>query len=140
MSGRKKLKVLLDTNIWISGILFSGNEEKIVDYAFDGKFQSIIPFQLIEEFKRVMIDKFKLSHDDVLDSINEIIQVSEIVDFEDSDDIEVRDLDDKPILKAAKISQCDYLVTGDKDIKVLDSIEKTKIISSKEFLRILEKE
>ena len=73
MSGRKKLKVLLDTNIWISGIIFSGNEEKIVDYAFDGKFKSIIPFQLIDEFKRVMIEKFRLSHDDVLDSINEII-------------------------------------------------------------------
>ena len=140
MSGRKKLKVLLDTNIWISGILFSGNEEKIVDYAFDGKFHSIIPFQLINELKRVMIDKFQLSHDEVLDSINEIIQVSEIVDFEDFDDIEVRDIDDKPILKAAKISQCDFLVTGDKDIKVLGSIENTKIISSKEFLEILEKE
>ena len=87
-----------------------------------------------------MIDKFKLSHNDVLDSINEIIQVSEIVDFEDFDDIEVRDLDDKPIVKAAKISQCDFLVTGDKDIKVLGSIEKTKITSSKEFLNILEKE
>jgi putative PIN family toxin of toxin-antitoxin system len=140
MSGRKKLKVLLDTNIWISGILFSGNEEKIVDYTFDGKFQSIIPFQLIDEFKRVMIDKFKLSHDDVLDSINENIQVSEILDVEDFDDIEVRDLDDKHIVKAAKVSQCDFLVTGDKDIKVLGSIEKTKIISSKEFLKILEKE
>ena len=39
MSGRKKLKVLLDTNIRISGILFSGNEEKIVDYAFDGNLE-----------------------------------------------------------------------------------------------------
>jgi putative PIN family toxin of toxin-antitoxin system len=140
MSGRKKLKVLLDTNIWISGILFSGNEEKIVDYAFDGKFQSIIPFQLINEFKRIMIDKFKLSHDDVLDSINEIIQVSELVDLEDFDEIDVRDIDDKAIVKAAKISHCDFLITGDNDIKVLKSINNTKIISSREFLKILENE
>ena len=87
-----------------------------------------------------MIDKFKLSHDDVLDSINEIIQVSELVDLEDFDEVEVRDIDDKPIVKAAKISHCDFLVTGDKDIKVLKSINNTKIISSREFLEILENE
>ena len=87
-----------------------------------------------------MIDKFKLSHDDVLDSINEIIQVSELVDLEDFDEVEVRDINDKPIVKAAEISHCDFLVTGDKDIKVLKSINNTKIISSREFLEILENE
>ena len=139
MPGRRKLRVLLDTNIWISGILFRGNEEKIVEHAFDGIFLSIVPLQLIDEFKRVMLDKFHLSHEDVMDSINEIIQVSDLVDLESYDDVDVRDAEDKPIVKAAQIAQCDYLITGDKDIKVLKAINGTKIISSKEFLKILEK-
>lgn len=72
------------------------------------------------------LDSFLL----VLSLSIEIVKVSYDID---DDTIEIRDSYDKPVLKAARDSKCDVLITGDKDF--LDStIKNPKCITAKNFL------
>ena len=50
-------------------------------------------------------------------------------------DIEIcRDKKDNFLLNLAKDSEADYLITGDKDLLILEKFENTKILTFSEFI------
>ena len=49
------------------------------------------------------------------------------------------DPEDDYVLATVRLSQADYLVTGDKGLLALDSHEGTQIVSPRDFLNILER-
>lgn len=54
-------------------------------------------------------------------------------EVEDGDEKKIRDLNDRPIYRAAIFAEVDYILTGDKDF--LDSgITKPKMITAAEFI------
>ena len=54
------LKVCIDTNVWISGILFSGPSSKIVDSALEVDFELICSTFILDELKRNLTIKFNI--------------------------------------------------------------------------------
>jgi len=136
MKGRKP-KAFLDTNVWISAYVFTGNEKKIVEKAINGEFQAVVSDQVIDEFNRIMYKKFDYSKKLVLEAISEIIQISEMANFDVALNLKLKDKDDIAIVNAAMIHDCDYLITGDKGILNLKQVKRTKIVRPREFLEIL---
>jgi putative PIN family toxin of toxin-antitoxin system len=55
------LRVCIDTNIWLSGLIFSGVPKKIIDLAFDTKFELISSGIILDELEKNLIKKFKIS-------------------------------------------------------------------------------
>jgi putative toxin-antitoxin system toxin component, PIN family len=56
------IKVVLDTNIFISGIMFGGNPRKIIELIIEGKIQLCISSEILLEIKEVLErDKFSFS-------------------------------------------------------------------------------
>ena len=49
-----------------------------------------------------------------------------------------RDEKDNFLLNLALDSKADYLLTGDKDLLILESIENTEIITFSEFIELME--
>jgi predicted nucleic acid-binding protein len=49
-----------------------------------------------------------------------------------------RDPDDDHVLAAAVVGEADCIVTGDKDLLVLDPYEGIRIVTPREFLDVLE--
>lgn len=47
------MKVILDTNVLISGIFFSGPPYDILKLWADGKFQLILSTEILQEYQRV---------------------------------------------------------------------------------------
>jgi putative PIN family toxin of toxin-antitoxin system len=64
---------------------------------------------------------------DLIEEYGEIIKVNSKVDA-------CRDKEDNFLLSLAKDGKSDYLITGDKDLLVIESFGKTKIISLTDFL------
>jgi hypothetical protein len=64
---------------------------------------------------------------DLIEEYGEIIKVKSKVDV-------CRDKEDNFLLSLAKDGKSDYLITGDKDLLVIESFGKTKIISMTDFL------
>lgn len=129
-----KIRVILDTNLWIS-YLISKRLKKIDELFEKESIVLIFSQELLEEFIEVVSrPKFtryfsKQDVEDLLeqfDYFGELIEVVSIVSV-------CRDEKDNFLLSLAKDGKADYLVTGDKDLLVLESFEGTKILTYANF-------
>lgn len=129
-------RVVIDTNVLISGILFEGIPEKVLNHARKGTFTSIISLYILSEFKRVMKQKLNLNSNLINNFIKEIISFSEIIPVIDSKKRWIQDISDNPIVETAVKGKANIIVTGDKLLQKV-KISNIKILSPKKLLEIL---
>ena len=132
---RKKIKIILDTNIWIS-FLITKSMKGIDKLVFDDKVVLLFSDELMTEFIDVTSrEKLKpyFTKEDIASLIDLIEEYGEIVKVKSKVDI-CRDIEDNFLLSLAKDGKADYLITGDKDLLVIENFEKTGIIRLTNFL------
>ncbi len=131
----KNEKVILDTNLWIS-FLISKNFSQIDELIEKQRIKLIFSNELLEEFiDTVSRPKFKkyFSKKDIEKILEYFDQFGELVKVKS--DIKIcRDEKDNFLLNLSVDSKADYLVTGDKDLLILEKIENTKILTFTEFI------
>jgi len=133
------LKVFIDTNILISAAKNPNGKPflsfcKAVTYPNNG----IICEQNIDEIRRIFIQKFPsqihLLENFLKDTLPFLKVVSIPIDkFHEED--KIRDLADRPILRAAFSAGAEIFITGDKDFLEAD-IKAFKIMTVNEFLNM----
>jgi len=131
------MRVVLDTNIYISAILFGGNCEEIIRLAEQGAFDIVISREIISEIEDVLKDKFKWSRQQITETISFIKAIAKIIKPQMTIDAVKNDPSDNKVIECAVASHAAYIVTGDK--KHLLSIRKyrgIRIIDAAEFLRL----
>ncbi|MFQ7627387.1 putative toxin-antitoxin system toxin component, PIN family [Monoglobus pectinilyticus] len=133
------MKVLIDTNILISAALSNRGTPyaaymKAVTYPYHG----VICDQNIDELRKVFNRKFSAKIQ-LLDSFLAIaltaLQLIETPVDEFEQEKSIRDVKDRPILRAAINVGVDILLTGDKDFLEAD-IDKPKTITAADFLKL----
>ena len=132
---KKKIKIILDTNIWIS-FLITKSMKGIDKLIFDEKAVLLFSDELMTEFIDVTSrEKLKryFTKEDIASLIDLIEEYGEIVKVKSRVDI-CRDKEDNFLLSLAKDGKADYLISGDKDLLVIDNFRKTEIISLTDFL------
>lgn len=132
-------KVLIDTNIIISSILFpEGKASQALNKCFTDSFVPVLCDYVIDELSRKFYEKFPDMISEFEFFLRQIASVVEIVKTPEEvmakEDM-IRDVKDRPILRAALNSHSDLLLTGDKDF-LESSITNPRIISASEFLRL----
>jgi hypothetical protein len=135
---KKADRVIIDTNRWISFLITK--DLKTLDIKVKtGKIKIIFSLELIDEFlsvaNRAKFKKYFLKEDieqliDLFDVYGEIVQVKSKIEL-------CRDPKDDFLLSLATDSKADYLITGDKDLLDLKTIEKTKIVTMTDYLKKL---
>ena len=135
---KRKDRVVIDTNIWISFLLTKDISK--LDKIFSN--ESIILLfsqELLDEFIEVASrPKFKkyftiIDLQDLLQQIRlqaDFIEVNSVVTLS-------RDLKDNFLLSLAKDGKADYLLTGDNDLLVLKRLGRTRILTLSEFLFVV---
>jgi uncharacterized protein len=136
----RKARYVFDTNVIVSSLLFkSGNPSKAFRYALKSG-EVLLSFELLEELSDVLgrekFDRFLTSEerDEFLETFVEratLVQVIEKVQ-------ECRDPKDDKILDLALNGQAEYIVSGDKDLLVLNPFRDVKIVTAEEFLRVVQ--
>lgn len=135
------IRCFLDTNIIISGLLWKGNEEEILESSREGRIEIITSRYVLKEAESILAEKFKFAPGDILRMMEYIAEVcSEIVEVQVDEALEmagkVSDKNDAPIL-AATIKSGSVLITGDKRLAE-DAKRFVKVLSASELLRGLE--
>ena len=133
------MRVLLDTNIIISAALFPNSVTskayfKAVSYPYDG----VVCDWSIDELRRVFNRKFpaKVSAlDRFLAVASTAFEIIPTPDEEVADEQKIRDIKDRPILRAAQSADVDYLLTGDKDF-LESGVDYPIIINPSQFLEL----
>ena len=127
------MKILIDTNILISSVLFPNSKiAKVVLYVSD-YYEIVLTKQIIDEFRRIIEKKFCSKIKESEELLNEL--EFELLDDNYLEKIKIRDPNDQIILNSAVENNVDYLLTGDKDFLVLN-IQNPKCVSINEILNI----
>ena len=133
------MRVMIDTNIFISAALFpNGRASQALMKALLPPFQPVTCDYVVDELHRKFQEKFPERMTELeaflysaLDIIDVVKTPREFVEEE----LLIRDVKDRPILRAALSSNADFFLTGDKDF-LESSVEDPRIISVTDFLSI----
>ena len=133
-------RIILDTNLWIS-FLISKRLDFLDNYILNQEVTLVFSEELIGEFlsvtNRPSLKRF-FTDREIVRLLNRFDEYGEIVSVR-SNIQECRDPKDNFLLNLAVDSKADALVTGDKDLLSLKTIEKTQILSMRTFLDQLDK-
>ena len=131
---RKKLRIVLDTNILVSVIIFKGKPREIYDFALNEKYNAITSPNLLSELTGILSKRFLLSQAEINFIEHETREIFEVIHPKASINV-VRDVDDNRVLEAAVEGKCKYIITGDKDLLELKEFQKIKIVTAETFLK-----
>ena len=133
------MRLLIDTNILISAALNShGTPYKAYLKAVTYPNKGIICDQNIEELWRIFNRKFptKISMlEKFLAYSLSVIEVATTPEIEEDAEKLIRDVKERPILRAALNAKADVLLTGDKDF-LESGVTDPKIMTAAEFLEM----
>ncbi|MDI6758711.1 MAG: putative toxin-antitoxin system toxin component, PIN family [Candidatus Omnitrophota bacterium] len=135
------LKVVIDTNIFISGVLVEKGNPSIIIKAWKRtqKYQLFVTEEIIQEVLKVMKRLDVIG--DIIGDWDRTIRKNAISIVPSKEIRAVKnDPSDNKFLECAIEAGADYIVSGDKHLKELKEFKGIKIVSTKEFLDILSKE
>jgi len=130
----KNIKVVFDTNVWIS-FLMGKRLAFIKKHISKGQIVIVTSSILLDEIKEVT-SREKLKKYFSQKSVSDLTELLEII----AEKFEVNptnfiygDPKDNFLLDLIEHSKADFLVTGDKDLLILDTFQTTKILSPADF-------
>jgi putative PIN family toxin of toxin-antitoxin system len=128
------MRIMTDTNILISAILFPSSKAKRILERIVVEHQLVLCSYIIDELHRVFERKF-WNKIEVLEPFLSELSFELVYTpkrFATDDYPSIRDRNDLPILVSAILSDIDIFITGDKDFHAVD-IEKPQIVTLKDF-------
>lgn len=133
------IKVVADTNIYISAILFGGRCERVRELAREGKIELLISEAILDELARILKIKFEWADWQISETIETLRAITTLTTPKKTLKV-IKDHDpDNRILECAKEGESKYIISGDKrHILPLKEYEGIKILSVAEFLRVME--
>jgi putative PIN family toxin of toxin-antitoxin system len=133
-------RVVLDTNILVSGVLFPGKPRAVLDLAIEGKIEAVSSRELLEEFQGVLgRPKFRLQTVEVHAIADELESILTVVFPERRVSAIKDDPDDNAVLECALEARAAMIVTGDSHLLGIEGFEGMRILTADEFLREMAK-
>ncbi len=135
-SGKNKLKIVLDTNVYVSALLFSGIPDGILELVRESRLELLVSSSILLELGRILRNKFKFPRREVLYALSEIRRIATVVAPKTKVNIVKDDDADNRILECAVDGQADYIITGDKKhLRPLSKYREIKILLPSEFIK-----
>jgi putative PIN family toxin of toxin-antitoxin system len=131
---------MLDTNILVSAAYsrMGVPRQAFQKAVSSASIRCLICEQTLEEFWRIANHKFPARIGDFESFMAQALLVMEVVPVPVEvydDEKEIRDVKDRPILRAAKKANVDIFVTGDKDFTE-SSVAQPKIMTAAQFVQL----
>lgn len=128
------LRVVLDTNVLVSGLAYPGSiPGRIVNLWRQGGLDVALSRFILDEVVRVLprLSRIQLSADEIRDMVDSLMFLADIVEPDAEEDESLRDVADQKVLGTLRASRASYLISGDKDLLALG--EKYPIITPAVF-------
>ena len=137
---KKIIRVVLDTNILISALLFRGEMSRIVGLWRKGKIVPVISKETFGELRTVLeYPKFSLSRAEIESLIeHEILPFFEVINVSKRIKGASRDPEDDKFISCAISANADCIVTGDKDLSNLKKYQAIRIIHASDFIKMFD--
>lgn len=127
------IRVVVDTNVYVSALVFGGKPAAVLQLAGAGAFQLVVAATIKAEVMETLTTKFGWSARRAEQACRRLweeacwmVRPQEVRGS--------RDPDDDPVLSCALEAQARAIVTGDQDLLVLHPFRGVEILAPAEFL------
>lgn len=132
-----KPQVVIDSNVWISGLVFGGNPEKVIRLFTEGHILLITSEELLSELRRKISQRFPLFAPNLALLEASIREYAIMVRLGTLPITVSRDTDDNKFIETALAGNAEYIISGDEDLLVLKSYKDIRIVKPAEFLNLI---
>ena len=129
------MKVIIDTNVLISGIFFGGPPAKILEAWRGGELQSVVSPEILEEYYEVC-ERISVRYPDIdiAPILFLIASNSQVVESPPLADQVSRDADDDKFMACAIASDTRTIISGDNDLLTVSWYESIQVVTPRDFI------
>ena len=131
------MRVVLDTNVVVSAVIFGGPPGEIIELAAARRLELVISPALIVEFRRVLREKFAFSYDALYLAETLLRRAGTVVEPGQTLAVIAEDPEDDRVLEAAVEGKADVIVSGDQHLLALKVFQGILIMSPRQLLNQL---
>lgn len=129
------MKVILDTNVLVSGIFFSGTPYRILRAWRDGKIQIVLSPEILDEYRRVgEILAVEHPNIDLKPILDYVVRNAEVYNAAPLPESVCEDPDDDKFLACALASESTVIVSGDKHLLKVSGYRNIVILKPRDFI------
>ena len=129
------MKIVLDTNVLVSGIFFTGPPYRILDAWRRGTVQIVLSGEILDEYNRVLDElSSKFEGIDVHPVLELLLKASEIVEGEALARPVFDDPDDDKFIAAALSGGVDIIISGDKHLLKISGYSGITVFRPRAFV------
>ena len=129
------MKVVIDTNVLISGIFFSGPPYQILNAWRDKKLTIVISQEILSEYQSVSEELSKEFPSIQIDQILDIITMhAEVVDTKGIEIQICEDPDDNKFIECALAGKSRFIVSGDKHLLKVSGYKGIKVLKPRNYV------
>ena len=132
-------KVVLDTNVIVSGLNFPGSKPaRVFDLAIEGEIENITSEHIITEVRNILIRKFSWKPAEAEDAGTLLGFFSRVVKPKKGFKIISHEPDNR-ILECAVAGKASVIISGDHHLTDLENYQGIQIVKPAEFLELIER-
>ena len=129
------VRVVLDSNVYISAFLFGGNPRMIIASILEGVLSCSVSLGILDEIRDVLQrPKFGLTSDQALSFIEELHTMCHLVTPKKHFNVITADPDDNVVLDCAHEAKANYIISGDTHLLNLKKWKGILILSPADFV------
>jgi putative PIN family toxin of toxin-antitoxin system len=131
------VRVVLDTNVLVSALLFTGTASELLPLWQQGAITVLLSRAILEEYFRVLsYPKFRLSETEIRSLIEEdLLPYVEVVNPKRRLRVVKRDPSDDKFFECAVSGKAEVIISGDQDLLSIGRYRRVRIQSPGQFLQ-----
>lgn len=130
------MKIVCDTNVILSAIIFKGNPGRILDSRLTKKIEVCVSKEILKEVSDKLRKKFRWEEEKIFRTIYNLRRSCLLVQPKTKISVIKTDISDNIILECAVEGKANYIVSGDtKHLLPIRKFQGISIMSPQEFLK-----
>lgn len=132
------MRVVLDTNVLVSALLFTGVASEIVPLWQKEAITVLLSREILDEYLRVLAyPKFQLSEEEIKSALKEgFLPFVQVIKPGTRIHVAKRDPSDDKFLECAVAGKADVVISGDKELLAIRHYRGVRIQTPSQFLEI----
>ena len=129
------MKIVLDTNVFVSGVFFSGPPYQILKAWRNQEFQIVISLEILDEYHRVGKELSAQFPEVDLDPILELFTTkAELIEAALLDEAVCDDPDDDKFFACAITGEANLIISGDKHLLKMSGYQGIEVVRPRQFI------
>jgi putative PIN family toxin of toxin-antitoxin system len=134
------VRVVLDTNVVASALLWGGTPERLIELAGEGSLELFTSQALVAELAGILErtkfgQKLRQKNLATAEIVSRYRELAETVEAPPIEEAQLRDPDDAAVLACAIAARAEAIVSGDADLRALGAYQEIPILTPAECLQ-----